>query len=134
MILYSYLHWSQSLGPNKYGDLIMTNIVRFTSAVASICLAAIPIVAVASSVHAAPAPVTVKVGDLNLAHADQAAKFQARIKTATRALCSETGPGVDLGSRKACERAVTEEVIAKLSDNQRQSLRVGAAEMVASAR
>jgi hypothetical protein len=44
----------------------MSNIVRVSSASASLCLAAIPVIALATSVHAAPAAVTVKVGDLNL--------------------------------------------------------------------
>ena len=35
---------------------------------------------------------------------------------------------------KACEQAVTEEVVGKLSDNQRQSLRAGSAVVLASAR
>jgi UrcA family protein len=112
----------------------MSNIVRVTSAIASLCLAALPVVALATSVHAAPAAVTVKVGDLNLTRPDQAAELQLRIKKVTRALCDRGGPAADLGARLTCERAVKEEVIAKLSDHQRQDLRTGTAAMLASAK
>lgn len=111
----------------------MSNIVRVTSAVASLCLAALPVIALATSVHAAPAAVTVKVGDLNLSRPDQAAELRLRIKKVTKALCDRGGPAADLGARRSCERAVKEEVLAKLSDNQRQDLRIGSAAMLASA-
>jgi UrcA family protein len=111
----------------------MSNIVRFTSAIASLCLAALPVVALATSVHAAPAAVTVKIGDLNLTRPDQAAELQVRIKKVTKAFCDRGSPAADIGARLACERAVKEEVMAKLSDNQRQDLRIAAAAMLASA-
>ena len=112
----------------------MSKFVSVTSAIASLCLAVLPVVALATSVHAAPAAVTVKVGDLNLTRPDQAAELQLRIKKVTKALCSGGGPAADLGARLTCERAVKEEVIAKLSDNQRQDLRIGSAAMLASAK
>ncbi len=112
----------------------MSKIVSVTSAIASLCLAALPVVALATSVHAAPAEVTVKVGDLNLTRPDQAAELQLRIKKVAKALCDRGGPAADIGARLTCERAVKEEVIAKLSDNQRQDLRIGTAAMLASAK
>ena len=112
----------------------MSNIVRVSSAIASLCLAAIPVIALATSVHAAPAAVTVKVGDLNLTRPDQAAELQLRIKKVTKVLCNHGASAADLGARRSCERAVKEEVVAKLSDNQRHDLRIGSAAMLASAK
>ncbi len=112
----------------------MSNIVRVTSAIASLCLAALPVLALATSVHAEPMALTVKVGDLNLTRPDQAAELQLRIKKVTRALCDRGSPAADLGARLTCERAVKDEVIAKLSDHQRQDLRIGEAAMLASAK
>lgn len=112
----------------------MSNIVRVSSTIASLCLAAIPVIALATSVHAAPAAVTIKVGDLNLTRPDQAAELQLRIKKVTKVLCNHGASAADLGARRSCERAVKEEVVAKLSDNQRQDLRIGSAAMLASAK
>ena len=105
----------------------MSKIVRFTSAVASLCLAALPVVAVATGAHAAPAAVTIKVSDLNLARADHAALFQSRLNVATRAFCDGDVGSQAIAVRRACRDAVAEEAMAKLSDHQRQSLHTGMA-------
>lgn len=100
----------------------MTKFIRVTSAIASLCLAAIPAVAVVTAAHAAPTPVVVKVSDLNLSRPGDAARFHNRVKTVTRTFCeAERG----LRQHKACQQAVASEALAKLSAAQRDSLRIG---------
>ena len=100
----------------------MTKFIRVTSAIASLCLAAIPAVAVVTAAHAAPTPVVIKVNDLNLSRPGDAARFHNRVKMATRTFCeAERAPL----QHRACQQAIASEALSKLSAAQRDSLRIG---------
>lgn len=108
----------------------MTKFIRVASAIASLCLAAVPAVAVVTAAHAAPAPVVIKVSDLNLSRPGDAAKFQNRLKMVTRAFCdTERAPL----QHTACQQAIASEALSKLSVSQRDSLRIGASGSVLAA-
>jgi len=108
----------------------MTKFIRVTSAIASLCLAAVPAVAVVTAAHAAPTPVVIKVSDLNLSRPGDAAKFQSRVKMVARTFCeTERAPLM----QTACQRAIASEALSKLSAAQRDSLRIGTSGAVVAA-
>ena len=112
----------------------MSDLVRFPTVFASVLIATLTLSTLASEAEAMPSPVIVKVGDLDLSQPDQAAQFQVRVKRAIRQLCIDEPSTSVMAQHRYCEAAVVEEVLAKLSEHQRQSLKVGMAGVALSIR
>jgi len=92
------------------------------TSIATLTLAAVPLIGLTQAAHAAP--VTVRVGDLNLANPADAAEFETRAADATKRFCRARAnhERLDLMSRRACAIDVRDEINEKLSDKQRQAL------------
>jgi len=88
----------------------MTNFAAKIAGVATLALAALPVVALTTAAHAAPAPVTIQVSDLNLASRDGQATFSARVRKAEGQMCRDSVASFD-----SCARAVRQEAHDKLA-------------------
>ncbi len=97
----------------------MNKTLEKISAGAAVALLLIPVIALASNANAGTA--RVKVGDLDLSRAEQAAVFDARVKSAAKPLCATYEISRVPGS--ACARAVKEEAVSKLGAEQKAALR-----------
>ena len=112
----------------------MSCLVRFPTVFAGVLIASLTLSSFARDAEAMPSPVIVKVGDLDLSKPDEAAQFQIRVKRAIRQLCIDEPSTSVMAQYRYCEAAVVEEILAKLSEHQRQSLKVGMAGVAFSVR
>ncbi|MDR6627470.1 UrcA family protein [Caulobacter segnis] len=102
-------------------------IMSFTT-VASLSLAAVPVLGLTQAANAAQPTARVAYGDLNLASPTQAAIFKARVETAGRALCMAKMRAGELDAPvNACVAAAHREAEQQLPKAQRQALAVAAA-------
>ncbi|PVM93231.1 UrcA family protein [Caulobacter radicis] len=92
--------------------------------IATLTLAAVPLIGITQAAHAGERQVTVRVGDLNLADPADAAEFDARATDATKRFCRARAmkERLDLLSRRACSLEVRAEINDKLSVKQRKAL------------
>lgn len=100
----------------------MRKFIISLTTIASLSLAAVPILGLASAAQAAEPVARIKVGDLNLRDPAQAAQFHARVKTEGAELCrqmAEAGSGL---SRNGCLIQVRALAQAELSAAQRRDL------------
>jgi UrcA family protein len=104
----------------------MTNFTARIAGFATLALAALPIAALSSAAHATE--YRISVADLNLATAQGAAKFDARLHRATNVIC---GSNRAIAERMECEAAVRAEAMDKLTIQQRRAF-AGATTTVAS--
>ena len=98
----------------------MIALINKTTAVAGLALAALPFVALGFA-HAAPAPVAIKVGDLNLSRPADVRIFEQRVDRVADRMCSSYRL---LSPRAACEQAVRSEAMDKLTEAQAASVAV----------
>jgi UrcA family protein len=91
----------------------MTNAASRFAGLATLALAALPIAALATGAHAAPA--AVKVRDLNLNSADGLGTFRQRTEAAASTYCRTNHPGtIRINEMEACKAGVRAEMAAKL--------------------
>ncbi len=101
-------------------------IVSLTT-VASLSLAAIPVLGLTQAANAAEPQARIAVGDLNLANPAQAALFNARVDSAADQLCrAKARSNPREMPHGACVAEVEREVSRQLSNNQRKALQVAA--------
>ncbi|MDB5417163.1 MAG: hypothetical protein JWP50_582 [Phenylobacterium sp.] len=67
----------------------MSNFVTRIAGVATLALAILPVVALASNAHGAPRPVKVAVADLDTGSKAGMAAFDKRVQLASRKICSD---------------------------------------------
>jgi UrcA family protein len=103
----------------------MRKFIMSLTTVASLTLAAVPILGLTQAANAAETQARIAVGDLNLANPAQAAVFKARVEQATETMCRTEGRtrAMPYG---VCASAVQMEVSRQLSHNQRKALRASA--------
>ena len=105
----------------------MRKFIMSITTVASLSLAAVPILGLTQAANAAEATVRVAYGDLNLTNPAHAKIFKARIETASQDLCRAKLRAGNLDTTMlACQGAVRREVDRQLPDAQRQALVVAA--------
>ncbi|MDI1365315.1 MAG: UrcA family protein [bacterium] len=105
----------------------MRKFIMSLTTVASLSLAAIPVLGLAQSANAGELQARIPVGDLTLSNAGQAAVFNARVDNAAETLCSAKARNNQLDMAfNDCRLAVRLEVDRQLSSSQRQALRVAA--------
>ncbi|KSB88086.1 hypothetical protein AS593_23755 [Caulobacter vibrioides] len=92
--------------------------------IATLTLAAVPLIGITQAAHAGERTVTVRIGDLNLANPADAAEFEARSNQAVKQFCGvrASKERLDLLSRRACAIEVRAEINDKLSASQRKAL------------
>lgn len=98
----------------------MFKLTQTVSGIASLALAAIPMLALTTAAHAAPMSVT--VGDLSTAAGVSA--FEQRIDKVAGALCDAQvqGVGTRMVKTQGCREAVRAEAVEKLSTTQRSQI------------
>jgi UrcA family protein len=95
--------------------------------VASLSLAAIPVLGLTQAANAGELQARIPVGDLTLSNPAQAAVFKARVENASNALCRAKARNNKLEmSYNDCRMAVRQEVDRQLSSSQRKALQVAA--------
>ena len=103
----------------------MRKFITSLTTVATLSLAAVPILGLTHAANAAEMEARIAVGDLNLSNPAQAAIFKARVDQAADAMCRAKGR---ITSREmphgACVSAVRLEVSRQLSTPQRKALQV----------
>lgn len=82
------------------------------AAAATLALAALPMLALATNAQAAP--VAVKVVDINTLSADGAAAYGQRVDAAAVRFCHQANPNMRLTERATCIAAVKSEMSEKL--------------------
>lgn len=104
----------------------MRKFIMSLTTVASLSLAAVPILGLTQAANAAEREQTVSIayGDLNLAAPSQAAIFKARVETAGEGLCRAKLRAGTLGSMpiRACVAEVNRQAVHQLPAAQRQDL------------
>jgi UrcA family protein len=90
----------------------MTNFAAKIAGIATLALAALPLVALSTTAHAAPAPVTVKVADLDLGSKAGITAFDRRIQKVGVQMCRDEQ---SITARDTCEGAVRAEARDKLA-------------------
>lgn len=104
----------------------MRKFIMSLTTVASLSLAAVPVLGLTQAANAAERDPTVRIayGDLNLANPSQAAVFKARVETAGEDLCRAKLRAGSLGSMpvRGCIAEVHREVERQLPAAQRQNL------------
>ena len=98
----------------------MFKLTQTVSGIASLALAAIPMLALTTAAHAAP--MTVSVGDLSTAAG--VAAFEQRIDKLSNTMCQglTQGVGTRMDNTEGCREAVRAEAIEKLSATQRSQI------------
>lgn len=105
----------------------MRKFMTTLTTVASLSLAAIPVLGLTQAAHAAEPVARIAVGDLNLSNPAQAAVFKARVDAGAEALCRAKARQNTLDmSFNTCREAVRREVNLQLSKTQRQDLQFAA--------
>lgn len=101
----------------------MRKFITSVTTVASLSLAAIPVLGLTQAANAAEPVVRVSYSDLNLSNPAQAAIFKARVETAGEALCRAKLRSGDLDMPlRGCVTEVHREVERQLPKAQRQAL------------
>lgn len=101
----------------------MRKFIMSITTVASLSLAAVPILGLTQAANAAEPAVRIAYGDLNLANPAHAKIFQARVETASRDLCrAKLRAGTLDQTMLGCVGAVRREVDRQLPTAQRQAL------------
>lgn len=101
----------------------MRKFIMSVTTVASLSLAAIPVLGLTQAANAAEPVVRVSYSDLNLSNPAQAAIFKARVETAGEALCRAKLRSGDLDMPlRGCVAEVHREVERQLPKAQRQAL------------
>lgn len=88
----------------------MNNLTHRISGLAMLALASLPMAALATASHAAPA--SVKIADLNLASQEGVATFQRRVDYAARNFCTAER---SLSSAASCRKGVRAELNEKMA-------------------
>lgn len=106
----------------------MRKFIMSLTTVASLSLAAVPVLGLTQAANAAEITARVPYGDLNLASPSQAQVFKARVETAGDALCrakarSSEGLNTTIG---ACVAEVRREVSRQLPAEQHRNLAIAA--------
>ncbi|USQ96820.1 UrcA family protein [Caulobacter sp. RL271] len=107
----------------------MRKFIMSLTTVASLSLAAVPVLGLTQAANAAEGEHSVRVayGDLNLANPGHAKIFKARIETAANAFCRTTLDAGDLRTTmRDCVNAVRREVDRQLPTAQHQALAMAA--------
>lgn len=105
----------------------MRKFIMSLTTVASLSLAAIPVLGLTQTANAGELQARIPIGDLTLSNAGQAAVFKARVDNAAKALCHAKARSNQLDmSFNDCRVAVRLDVNRQLSSSQRQALRVAA--------
>jgi UrcA family protein len=92
----------------------MTNFTAKLAGVATLALAALPAIALSSAAHAAPAPVAIKIADLDLSSRAGLGVFHRRAREAGAQMCRDERA---LAARESCEHAVVAEAREKLAQH-----------------
>lgn len=101
----------------------MRKFIMSLTTVASLSLAAVPIMGLTQAANAAEPTARIAYGDLNLANPAQAAIFKARVETASRALCMAKLRAGQLDTPvNACIAAAHRQAQYQLPKAQRQAL------------
>lgn len=99
----------------------MTNFAARIAGVATLALAALPVAAIATAAHAAP--MSVKVGDLNLNSPAGLVAFNQRSQAAATAYCrSALLPRSAMETVQSCRKAIKTELNEKLPAVQQSQL------------
>lgn len=106
----------------------MRKFIMSLTTVASLSLAAVPVLGLTQAANAAEITASVPYGDLNLANPSQAKIFKARVETAGRNLCrakaaSSEGLNTSIG---LCVAEVRREVARKLPRAEARNLAIAA--------
>jgi UrcA family protein len=105
----------------------MRKFMTSLTTVATLSLAAIPVLGLTQSANAAEPVARIAVGDLNLSNPAQAAVFKARIDAGAEALCRAKARSNTLDMPfNDCRNAVRRDVSLQLSKKQRQDLQFAA--------
>lgn len=105
----------------------MRKFIMSLTTIASISLAAIPVLGLTQAVHASEMEARIAVSDLNLSNPAQAAVFNARVDDAARNLCGAKARNNDLKmSLNDCRISVRREASSQLSATQRKALKFAA--------
>ncbi len=98
----------------------MFKLTNTVTGLATLALAALPVLALTSAAHAAP--MTVKVGDLSASAGVVA--FEQRLDRASAKICADQklGAGPRVVNTAACVAAVRAEAVSGLSDSQRSMI------------
>ena len=103
----------------------MRKFIMSLTTVASLSLAAIPVLGLTQAAHASEQEVRIQVRDLNLSNPAQAAVFNARVDQAAQTLCrAQARNNTARLSFGACTVEVRREVARQLSSSQRKALKV----------
>jgi len=89
----------------------MIALINKTAAVAGLALAALPFVALGFA-HAAPAPATIRISDLNLSRPADVRVFEQRVDRVAEHMCASY---VSLADKARCKEAVRAEALDKLA-------------------
>ena len=105
----------------------MRKFIMSLTTVASLSLAAVPVLGLTQAAHAGEPQARVAVGDLNLSNPAQAAVFKVRVDNAAKTLCrAKIRNNTARLSYGACTTEIRREVDYKLSASQRKALQVAA--------
>lgn len=105
----------------------MRKFIMSLTTVASLSLAAIPVLGLAQAAQAGEHKARIAVSDLNLSNPAQAAVFNARVDDAARTLCRAKVRNNDLKmSLNDCHMSVKREASRQLSATQRKALKFAA--------
>jgi len=105
----------------------MRKFIMSLTTVASLSLAAIPVLGLTQAAYAGEMEARIAVSDLNLSNPAQAAVFNARVEDAARTLCSAKVRNNALKmSLNDCRMSVRREANSQLSASQRKALKFAA--------
>jgi len=105
----------------------MHKFIMSLTTVASLSLAAIPVLGLTQAANAGELQARIAVSDLNLSNPGQAALFKARVDNAAQTLCSARARDNTLRySFNDCRVSVQREVHGQLSTSQRKALKFAA--------
>jgi len=102
----------------------MRKLIMSLTTVASLSLAALPVLGLASAAQAAEPVARIQVGDLNLRDAGQAAQFDARVTSEGRKLCRRIADARTALTHSACMTQVRAAAHADLSAAQRRDIAI----------
>ena len=98
----------------------MTNFAARLAGIATLALAALPVAAISTVAHAAPA---VRVADLDLASIEGVATYHQRVAAVTRQMCADERI---LSRQQACRTGIRSEMQEKLAALQNRQTQMAA--------
>lgn len=105
----------------------MRKFIMSLTTVASLSLAAIPVLGLTQAANATELQARISVSDLNLSNPAQAAEFKSRVDAATQSLCGAKARNNAAHTfYGACATEVRRDVERQLSTQQRQALKYAA--------